>query len=116
MLGTLALWLTLRWLRQPNSWWRTGLLALVLALNFYSTYTSVLYIGFLSLLILVVRPQLMLRLISVGILTMVFSLPTLPQFINNATGRLNVMPQPPDAFPQEMAEIFSLFGGTRHMQ
>ncbi len=112
MLGTLALWLTLRWLRQPNSWWRTGLLALVLAFNFYSTYTSVLYIGFLSLLILVVRPWLMLRLIAVGILTIVFSLPTLPQFINNATGRLNVMPQPPDAFPQEMAKIFSLFGGT----
>ncbi len=112
MFGSLAFWLTLRWLNQPNNWRRTGLLAVVLALNFYSTYTSLLYIGFLSLFVVVVNPRLLVRWIAVGILTMIVALPALPQFISNALGRLNTMPQPPDAFPQEMTKIFSRFGGT----
>ena len=112
MLGALAMWLTLRWLRKPNSWQRTALLALVLALNFYSTYTSLLYIGFLSLLVVVVNPRLVLRWVAVGVLTIIFALPTMPQFISNALGRLNVMAQPPDAFFQEMATIYSRYGGT----
>jgi len=112
MFGALALWLTLRWLRKPNSWRRTILLAVVLALNFYSTYTSLLYIGFLSLLVLVIQPRLILRWIAVGILTVIFSAPTLPQFISNALGRLNTMPQPPGSFFDEMATIYSRYGGT----
>src|SRR4029079_19270090 len=103
---------TLRWMQKPSSWWRTGLLALVLALEFYSTYTSLLYIAFLSLLVVVVQPRLILRWIAVGILTLIFALPTMPQFISNALGRLNTMPQPPDSFPQEMVKIYTLFGGT----
>ncbi len=113
MLGALALWLTLRWMQRPASWWRTGLLALVLALEFYSTYTSLLYIAFLSVLVIVVRPRLAIRWTAVGILTTLFALPTMPQFISNALGRLNTMPQPPDAFPQEMVKIYTLFGGTQ---
>lgn len=112
MLGALALWLTLRWMQKPSSWWRTGLLALVLALEFYSTYTSLLYIAFLSLLVVVVRPRLAIRWTVVGILTIIFSLPTMPQFISNALGRFNTMPQPPLPFPEQMLKIYSLFGGT----
>lgn len=111
MLGALALWLTLRWMQKPSSWWRTGLLALVLALEFYSTYTSLLYIGFLSLMVVLVRPRLILRWVMVGLLTIVFSLPTLPQFISNALGRLDTMPQPPPPFLEQMLKSYSLFGG-----
>ncbi len=112
MLGSLALWLTLRWMRKPNNWWRTGLLALVLALEFYSTYTSLLYIFFLSLMVVVLRPRLMLRWVAVGVLTIILALPTLPQFLSNALGRLNTMPQPPSPFPEQMLKIYSLFGGS----
>ncbi|MBI1279583.1 MAG: hypothetical protein GC179_15760 [Anaerolineaceae bacterium] len=112
MLGALALWLTLRWMHKPSSWWRTGLIALVLALEFYSTYTSLLYIGFLSLMVILVRPRLTGRWTIVGLFTVFFALPTLPQFISNALGRLDTMLQPPEAFPQEMVKIYSLFGGT----
>ena len=49
---------------------------------------------------------------GVSLLTLGLTLPTVPQFLNSALGRLNVMPQPPAPFPEAMAQIFSLFGST----
>ncbi len=112
MFGSLALWLTLRWLKQPANGWRTVLLALTLALMFYSTFTTVLYIGFLCFVVVVIRPRLIPRLIVVGVLAMIIALPAVIQFMGNATSRLNVMAQPPDPFLQEMFEVFRSFGGT----
>ncbi len=112
LLGALALWMTLRWLRKPESWRRTVLVALVLALTFYSTFTSALYVLFLTVLVVIVRPRLLLRWIGVGIFVVIFTLPILPQFLGNALSRLDVMAQPPDVFGVEMVDIFTRFGGT----
>lgn len=112
MFGALALWMTLRWLRQPENWRRTVMLAAVLALTFYSTFTSVPYIGFLTLMVVVVRPRLLLRWVGVGVVTLILALPAVVQFIGNAGSRLDVMPQPPKDFVTEMVQVYNDFGGT----
>ncbi len=112
MFGALALWMLVRWMRQPESWRRMVMLAVVLALTFYSTFTSVLYIGFLTLLVVIVRPRLLLRWVGVGITTLILALPAVVQFIGNAGTRLDVMPQPPKDFVTEMVQVYNDFGGT----
>lgn len=112
LLGVLALWMTLRWLRQPHRWRRRVLVALTLALMLYSTFTSVLFIAFLSLMVLAVRPRLLLRWVEVGVLTVIMALPAVIQFVDNAARRLDVMEQPPKDFITEMLRIFGAYGGT----
>ncbi|MCA0457782.1 MAG: hypothetical protein LCI00_27705 [Chloroflexi bacterium] len=112
LFGSLSLWMTLRWMRQPDNWRRVLLLAVVLALTFYSTFTSVLYIAFLSLLVVVLRPRLFPRWVLVGGVTAMIALPAIIQFIGNAAQRLDVMPQPPKDFLTEMVQVYTDFGGT----
>lgn len=112
MFGALALWMTLRWMRQPVSGRRTIMLAAVLALTFYSTFTSVLYIAFLTFMVMVVRPRLFVRWVGVGVVTAILALPVVIQFIGNALQRLDVMAQPPKDFVTEMVQVYSDFGGT----
>lgn len=112
MFGAMALWMTLRWMRQPTSWRRTIMLAAVLALTFYSTFTSVLYIAFLTFMVVVVRPRLFVRWVGVGVVTAIFALPVVIQFIGNALQRLDVMAQPPKDFVTEMVQVYGDFGGT----
>ena len=112
LFGSLALWMTLRWMRQPGNWQRVALLALVLALTFYSTFTSVLYLAFLTLFVVVLRPRLLLRWALVGMVTLVIALPAVIQFFGNAAQRLDVMPQPPKDFITEMVQVYTDFGGT----
>jgi hypothetical protein len=112
MLGPLALWLTLRWMAQPNNWRRTGLLVIVLALAFYSSFTSIVYIAYLSFIVLFIHPRLLLRWVVVGIATVIVTLPAAIQFAQNASERLNRAPPPPLPFGAEMVNIYGQYGGT----
>ncbi len=111
-LGPLAVWMALRWLRQP-SLKRSVLAALALAALVYVSYTSVTLIAFISLFVLIVRPRRFLRWIPVGVGAVVLALPLAAGFFANAAGRVGgVMPQPVPPFPEAMAGVYSDFGGS----
>jgi hypothetical protein len=109
--GVLAFWLMLRWLRRPD--WRRGVpLVLTLAGLFYSSYTSVFYIGFLTLFVLVVNPRHFLRWVGVGVGTFVLTLPTLLTFLQNSGERFAVAAEPLPPFLEAMLRAWTEFGGS----
>jgi hypothetical protein len=109
--GALTFWLTLRWLRRPD--WRRSLpLALTLAWLFYSSYTSVFYIGFLTLFVLILKPRLFLRWAGVGLATLVLTLPNLLTFLQNSGQRFAVVVDPPPPFVEAMLQAWADFGGS----
>ncbi len=110
MLGALAFWLALRWLRQAT-WRRSLALAAVLAALVWSSYTSFAFIAYLTLFVLAMRPRQLLRWGRVGIITAVLISPLLPRFLANAAARFEVVNQPMPLFPEAMAAIFAEFGG-----
>lgn len=110
-LGALALWMMLRWLRRPT--WQRGLLvAVTLAGLFYTSYTSAIFIAFVSGVVVLLRPRLIVRWIGVGLTSVVLMLPILPSFWANAEQRLEVMVIPKPPILQSMADIFRDFGGS----
>jgi len=112
MLGTLALWLLLRWMHRPN-WGRAASLGVVFAALIYTSYTSFFYIAFLTFFLFVQRPRLFVRWVGVGIITIVLVLPLLPRFLSSAGSRLEVMRQPFQPLPQALATLYGEFGGTQ---
>jgi hypothetical protein len=111
MLGALAFWLTLRWLRQAT-WRRILTLAGVLAAMIWSSYTSFAFIPILTLFVLVMRPRQLLRWVGVGIATAVLVSPLLAPFLANAAARFEVVNLPMPSFPEAMIAIYTDFGGS----
>jgi hypothetical protein len=114
MLGALALWLALRWLKKLSIGLMIALIVTLAAL-FYTSFTSILFIGFILLLMFILKPQVMtlpaLGLIAAG--TVVLSLPIIPQFIENGPGRVgDVMAQTPPPFFEALAKVYTDFGGS----
>ncbi len=112
MLGALACWLTIRWLRRP-SWRRAAGVAVTFALLMYTSFTSAVFIAYLTLVVLVMRPRLLGRWIVIGAATLGLSLPVMPQFFSYGPLRVGarmIIPLPP--FGEAMALIFRDFGGA----
>lgn len=111
MFGALAFWLTLRWLHKPT--WRRGIpLTMTFALLVYTSYTSLLFIAFLSLYVLVMRPRQFPRWLLVGVGTGILLLPLIPAFLASAGSRLQVMEIPFAPLPEALANLYAEFGGT----
>ncbi|MEP7287506.1 MAG: glycosyltransferase family 39 protein [Chloroflexota bacterium] len=111
-LGALAFWLTLRWLNKP-SWRKAAGLAILLAIMFYSSFTSALFIVYLTLFIVVMRPRLFLQWVAIGIGVLILTIPIIPQFIKNGPGRVTSrLLQVPLPFGEAMLKIYQDFGGS----
>lgn len=112
MLGALAFWETLRWLDQPS--WNRGIgLAVTLAMMFYTSFTVVPFVAFLTLFALVMRPRRFPYWIADGVGVLLLSLPVLPQFFQNGLPRISnrlvqVLPQ----FGSAMIKVYHDFGGS----
>jgi hypothetical protein len=111
MLGALAFWLGLRWLKTP-SLWRSIILALILAAMIWSSYTSFAFIGCLTMFVLVMQPSYFVRWVIVGALTLVLVITLIPSFLANAANRFEVMPQPMPPFPDAIVRLYNDFGGS----
>lgn len=112
-LGPLTLWMLLRWLRQPHLWSRSALVALLMAAMFYSSFTSLLFIAYLCAFVLIQRPRLLRLWLRVGLMTLLFILPVLPQFAASAGRRIDTMVQALNPFVPTMLELYQLYSGTR---
>jgi hypothetical protein len=112
MLLALAFWLTGRWLHKPG-WRNAALVCLTLALLLHASFSSLIFIPYLTLFVVVMRPRLFIRWVVIGIGVLVLDLPIIPQFIENrVVGRLNAMHLPPPPLGAAMAIIFRDFGGS----
>jgi hypothetical protein len=112
-LGPLSLWQTLRWLNRPTSLARTVVLAVFMAALFATSFTAPIFIGYLTVLVLLLQPRALLRwILAVGSLTAVFSVPVLQRFLTSASTRLNVMFVPLDPFLEQMYRVFLDFVGN----
>lgn len=113
MLGAFALWLAARWLNHPTRR-RAFPLILVLALMVYASFTSIPYLLFLSLFVLVMKPRLFGPWFAIGLAVFVLTLPEIPRFLASASGRIgSVMPQPLPPLPEALNTIYTLFGGSQ---
>lgn len=111
LLGAIALWLTLRWIQRPS--WQTsvGLMVTIAAL-LYTSYTSLPFIAFFTLMVLVLRPRRFGQWVGIGMGVAVLILPLVPRFLNSAEGRLSLMAQPPPPVLEGLQQIYSAFGGS----
>jgi hypothetical protein len=111
MIGALAVWLTVRWMRTPT-WPRAAGVALAIAAMFYTSFTSATYVAVLTLLVIMLRPRLFFRWVGIGIGVLVLALPIMPKFYEYGPGRVGgVMDQPVPPFDTAMKTIFRDFGG-----
>ena len=110
-LGPLALWMIIRWLRCPT-WQRAAYTALAMTAMLYIGFTALPFIVYLTLFVLVLKPQLFPRWMGVGGVVLLLVLPLATQFLANSANRLNAMPQPVPPFPEAMIKIYAEFGGT----
>jgi hypothetical protein len=108
----LAFWFTLRWLGRPDL--RGGaLVSITIALLLSATFSSLIFIPYLTLFVVVMRPRLFVRWVGIGVGVLVLILPIVPQFIeNNVMGRLSAMHVPLPPFGEALAAIFRDFGGS----
>jgi hypothetical protein len=111
-LAPLSLWLTLRWLQHPTSWKRTILVSLSITALFSSSFTTAVFIAYLSLFVLVMQPKVIIRWAGVGVLTLLLCLPVLPKFLNSAAGRLDMMPTPVGPILDELVPVYQRFMGN----
>jgi hypothetical protein len=111
MLGALGIWLTVHWMQKPSRPRAAGV-ALLIAVMFYTSFTSAAFVALLTVLVIVMRPRLFFRWVGIGIGVLLLTLPIMPQFYEYGPGRVGgVMDQPVPPFFEAMVNIFRDFGG-----
>jgi hypothetical protein len=110
-LGPLSFWMTMRWLRHPT---RPNAIPVTLAISatLYIAFTALPFIGYLTVVVLILKPRLLLQWVGIGIGVMLLTLPLAPQFLANISNRLNTMPQPVGSFFDTIVKAYSEFGGS----
>lgn len=108
--GPLAFWMTIRWLQNATRG-RAILVALALSATLYMGFTALTFIAYLTLVVVITKPRLLLQWIGIGILVLILALPLAPQFVANSAARLNLL-QPLPPFLEAMTKIYLEFGGT----
>ncbi|MEZ4669145.1 MAG: glycosyltransferase family 39 protein [Anaerolineae bacterium] len=112
LIGAVALWVMLRWLQQPQDWRLMVILGTTLALTIYGSFTSLIFIAFLTLVIVILCPRLLIRWILVGVVTLLLVMPIVPQFLANASERVSRTSQTLPPFVEALLGQYKEYGGT----
>jgi len=110
-LGAAALWACARWVRRPESIWRSVTVAALFALLFGTSFTAAPFLILVSGWVLIYRPRLIGRWLGVGVLSAVLAAPFILQFIQNASGRLDRDKEMP-GFSEAVGLMYSQFTGS----
>ncbi len=109
-LGAAAVWLVLRWLKMPDLR-RSVPLVVTLVMMLYTSYTAIVFVGYLALFALWMKPRLFRQWLILGLGVLVLILPLVPGFLNASAGRINIPAGALLPFGDQMTLIYRLFGG-----